>query len=1090
MAAGSYGQLEYPTTKAAINPFLHPKEISANREIVLIYDSQNNNDYFTNQKFYDVNTLSVQDLNTNIALDTDMPIYPGIQSYGNRHIGQATGDFDDDGKDDYVVATEGPNQSIEIRTYKAQAIAGNLTVVPQSPITLNASDTQLNSSSSSGESRAIGWIKLATGDMNGDGRDEIVVAFRNNSNGAFTTRYFAVENNILVAKGGYANGIIDVVGAGSNAFESFDIVLADLDFNGEAEMIWSTTEIVNGSRRPYVVVHDMDDAGSFYVAYAQEKVFIPTDVSSNTRMNVALSVGDYNNDLIAEIALCYGYQIANNNGSTPDTFIRMFRVGDDPTTPSPFGAYYLERLELLPTVFSMTKSVNALATLSIDSGDMDGNGSDDIVVATGTDIEAFFIDANFNFLSQGGVGTFSNAVDTEYDQYVAVADMNNDGRAEITNIRNWQFDNGSGGNPVQRFSIVVHRWDTVLDQFIELAANSNQMEAPGYTRGDQRQFILGIGDFDGDEISFGDFEQYFISNVQEPILILNAPPTHQDNIGPADWVDVNNQFNGTDGIECGPSIANYQSVQSSETTISTTYNSAWTLGAEVGAELDLVVASINASISTTYGESYSNTNGTTQTFTVTNNYNTCFDDAIYASVVNYQVFEYPIFAGDTLVTYLLSIHPLPQTFQWVQNRSEAANSYLPSHEPGNLLSYRRKPGAGSNLGSERRFGFLGYNAPQGNEQSWSITTGVNNETTAENSYSVDVSTSASASAFGVSFGVNGSYSLGQTSTRTMSVGSEVTVGASVSGSVVNSQSYSANAVLFWGDGGALTLDYEVDPSGSFYFNNYSQQDPALNMPWRLDVQRGLVVEDPTSLFQCKSISLSKDVQRGLVVEDPTSLFQCKSISLSKENPQPGDTVVVSLRIYNYSLVDVIDPVEVSFFMGNPLWNGVLQSDINGETVFTLNGGIPAQGFRTISMTWIAPEDNQLIGRLYAQLDPNETMNEIHEENNIGYLPLGIYYLNDDEVNINEINGNQILGLNCYPNPASDRVNLGFHLAQPDSFRLEVYDLQGRLAKAYPHTPLNAGFQERSIDVSELPKGMYVLKMTNDTYGVSTKLVID
>ncbi len=610
------------------------------------------------------------------------------------------------------------------------------------------------------------------------------------------------------------------------------------------------------------------------------------------------------------------------------------------------GPDYLEVLELLPTVFSTTKSVNGLATLDIDAGDMDGNGSDDLVLATGSDIEAFFIDNNFNFSSQGGVGTFTNAVDTEYDQYLVVADMNNDGRAEIVNVRNWQFDNGSGGNPIQRFSIVVHKWNTVQGQFEQLAASSNQLEADGYTSGDQRQFVIGVGDFDGDEISFGDFERYLITNVQEPILILNAPPTHQDNIGPADWVDVNSQFDGTSAIECGPSIANYEATQTSETIISTTYSSAWSLGAEVSAELDLVVASISASISSTYGESYSNSLSNTQTFTVTNTYNTCFDDAIYAATLNYEVFEYPIYAGDSLVTYLLSIHPLAPTFGWVQNRSNMANSYLPSHEAGNLLSYRPKPQVGSLLGQNRRFGFLGYNSPLGNEQSWSITTATNSETTAENSYTVDVETSASASAFGVTLGVNGSYSFGNTSTRSMSVGNEVTMGASVSGSVLNSQSYSANAVLFWGAGGALTLDYEVDPSGSFYFDNYSQQDPALNMPWRLDVQR------------------------GLIVEDPTTLFQCKSISLSKANPQPGDTLVVSLRIYNYSLVDVIDPVEVSFFMGNPLWNGVLQSDIDGETVFTLTGGIPAQGFRTISMTWIAPEDNQLIGRLYAQLDPN------------------------------------------------------------------------------------------------------------------------
>lgn len=1055
-------QIIYPTSEAAINPFLHPKEVAANREIVLIYDSNNENNYFTNHKFYDVNTLSIQDLNTNIALNTNMPIYNGIQNRGNRHIGQATGDFNNDGKDDYVVATEGNGQSIELRTYGAQAIAANLTVVPG---VSGANAGPLNNSSSSGESRAIGWMKLACGDFNGDGDDEFALCFRNHITSLLSIQFYDIENNAIVLKGEIADEQLDVIGTSSNAFESFDIISADLDYDGNFEVLLAATQNNGGSRQPFVKVYDVNAQNGNLIALPRDKRFIPTTQSPNSRMTVALATGDFNNDLVYEIALAYGFMVSNNSGSNPDTFIRMFRVGDDSATVTD-EEDFLETLELLPSVFSTTKSVNAMATLEIDAGDMDGNGSDDLVLATGTDIEAFFIDQNFNFSSQGGVGTFSNAVDTEYDQYLAVADMNLDGRAEIVNVRNWQFDNGSGGNPLQRFSIVVHRWNTTTGQFVQLAANDNQMEAPGYTSGDQRQFVIGIGDFDGDEIRFGNFTYRVIEDVQEPLLILNAPPTHQDNIGPADWIDVNGQFTGSTNIECGPSIASYETTQGSTVTVSSTYNTAWSVGASLGAEFDFVVASINASISSTYEQSSSVTNATTQTVTVNNTYNTCFDDAIYAATLQYEVYEYPIYAADTLVTYLISIRPLPLSFGWVQNRSNAANSYLPSHEPGNLLSYRRKPQVGSNLGVNNRFGFLSYNAPQGNEQSWSITTATNAETTAENSYNVGVETSASASAFGVTLGVTGTYDFGETSVRTMSVSDELSIGASVAGTVLNTNNYSANAVLFWGDGGALTLDYEVNPSGTFYMDNYSQHDPALNMPWRLDQQR------------------------GLIVEDPTALFQCKSISLSQKNPEPGDTVVVSVRIYNYSLVDVIDPVQVSFFMGNPLWDGVLQSDINGETLFTLNGGIPAQGFRTLSMTWIAPADNQLIGRLYAQIDPNNQLSETHEENNIGYLPLGIYYLNDNEVNVSEYTSNSIQGLMCYPNPAQERINIAFHNAMADEFMIEVYDMQGRLAKTYPFSQLPQGFQERSIDVSELPKGIYVLKLANENISATTKMVID
>ncbi len=1049
------GQLIYPTSQAAANPFLHPKDIMANREIVLIYDSSNDVNYSTNQKFYDVNTLNPLDINTTIALNTNMPVYPGLQSFGNRHIGQATGDFNNDNRDEYVVATEGASQTIVLRTYGAQAIAGNLTVVPQASGTALG---PLNNSSSPGQSRAVGWMKLSCGDFNGDGDDEIALLYRDNSTSLLTIKLLDVVGNSIVEIASVADEAYAVSGSGSSAFESFDLQAADLDFDGTFEVVLAAAQANNNTLQPYIKVYDVVDAGGFLTFAPRSKAFVATSQSISSKMSISLAMGDFNNDLIFEIALTYGFMIPNNSGNNPDTFIRMFRVGDNSATPLPENDW-LESIELMPAVFSTTKSVDNFSNLDMDAGDMNGDGRDDLVLATGTDIQAFFVDTNWNFLSQNGIGTFTNATDTDYDQFMTVADMNNDGRAEIVNIRNWIFE---GSNFTQRFSIVVHRWDTPTNQFVQLATNSNQMEVPYYTGGDQRQFILGVGDFDGDEISFGDYNYYVISEVQEPILILNAPPTHQDNIGPNDWVDVNGQFVDANAIECGPSQAFYNTEQQTNMAITATYSSDWSVGVEVGAELDLVVASINTSINTVYGQSATNSTEESETFVVSNSYTSCFDDGIYAAVLNYEVFEYPIYAGDTLVTYLISVHPTAPQFEWVQSRSSEANGYLPSHEPGNLLSYRKKPPVESNLGGNARFAYQSYNVPQGNQESWTISTQTTTQTTAETTNTVDIETSASASAFGLTLGVSGTYNQTNISTRSMGVSSSTTIGVAVSGTTPNSQLYDANAVLFWGPGGALTLDYEVDLTGNFYVQNYNQPDPALNMPWRLDQQR------------------------GLTVEDPTELFQCRSISLSKRNPAPGDTVVVSVRLYNYSLVNVVDPVSIEFYMGNPLWGGVQQSDINGQTEFTYTGGIPAQEYRTFSITWIAPLDNQLVGRLYASIDADT---EIHEENNIGYLPLGINYLNQTEVSVSELGGNKVQGFLCYPNPAKERCNLMMHVAKGEHFLLEVIDLQGRTVKAYPSSYLE-GFQERSIDVSDLSKGVYILKLYNENTMATTRMIVE
>ena len=80
-------QINYPLDSASVNPLEYPKEIAANREIALIWDEKDNsNNYKMRHKFFDVNQLDINDMNSAIALQTGNPTYTAApDNEGNRH---------------------------------------------------------------------------------------------------------------------------------------------------------------------------------------------------------------------------------------------------------------------------------------------------------------------------------------------------------------------------------------------------------------------------------------------------------------------------------------------------------------------------------------------------------------------------------------------------------------------------------------------------------------------------------------------------------------------------------------------------------------------------------------------------------------------------------------------------------------------------------------------------------------------------------------------------------------------------------------------------------------------------------------------
>ncbi len=84
----------------------------------------------------------------------------------------------------------------------------------------------------------------------------------------------------------------------------------------------------------------------------------------------------------------------------------------------------------------------------------------------------------------------------------------------------------------------------------------------------------------------------------------------------------------------------------------------------------------------------------------------------------------------------------------------------------------------------------------------------------------------------------------------------------------------------------------------------------------------------------------------------------------------------------------------------------------------------------------------------------------------------------------DILNNQI---SVFPNPASDLLTVSFEFSSPTSLTLTLIDVRGSVVKTIPlQTYFNSTFP---IEISDLPKGIYYLKMNNENLQVVKKLVI-
>jgi hypothetical protein len=85
-------------------------------------------------------------------------------------------------------------------------------------------------------------------------------------------------------------------------------------------------------------------------------------------------------------------------------------------------------------------------------------------------------------------------------------------------------------------------------------------------------------------------------------------------------------------------------------------------------------------------------------------------------------------------------------------------------------------------------------------------------------------------------------------------------------------------------------------------------------------------------------------------------------------------------------------------------------------------------------------------------------------------------------------GSEYQSLIIYPNPSSGMINLNLNGPLAEKMKIGIYNLLGSLVLLREGIPMGDR-QTLTLDLSSLPKGIYVLTLTGDNYSQTRKLII-
>lgn len=1044
----------FSQTQTPQDPFFGHHKLGSSDELSLVWHS-GSNIHLKHQAYRYAGTAGGYYLDsTTSATDTNTAIS------GQNRIDAVTGDFTGSGLDNLVIAEEGVNNSIRIIVPDIDKNSLNWT--SESILTLSGVlyPKPLNY-------KAIRF-RLIKGYFDDSQAAEFAIAYWNKDSTIQITIFKIDPSTLMPVE---LSTIADVY-MDPSSYDSglYDIAAGDFNGNGRDEIVLVTYSS-NGWKISAKIYDYVNNNGTYSIVPKVNKsdFFTSSDFFDpyHTVNEIDVAAGHFKSTtLTSQFVVDF---VLHRSGS--ETYDYLLPASVTPGLDT-INLNYNNLHEVRQTLGSSTIPIN------IKTGDITHNGNDEIVAYAAGSIYIFLVDDTLHI--SGGGANYVNIPDLSVHTDLVLADLNaspNDSvwTPEIAcmSATEWEPDNSPW---YSTFSIHVFEPMVDVNGNISSVPERTSMTVDSVvTNNTEYYWALTAGDFDGKSIRLGNPTYYHVTNIVQPLVILNAPPTHFDVFNDTSF-DVSNSYND----QTSDFYADYFTTKETDFEMETELHTGWSVGGKVEGtfvipELEIPV---KVKVEANYGHNFSKMNSSSESFTIKQSTRASNDDYIYAMIVDYDIWEYPVYAEGNLQGYTLVASPKLQQNAWFPSKSPEGDTYIPDHEVGNILSYKQitNPSDNSSLSQAIRWqtsDAVTLDVNSGAGYDWSLEKQTSNQSKTTNEVKFDASASLG---FDIpfkyipNFEIKGKYSHDSISTVTNTVtytqGLDVHLGPINSG-IPGGGYYTVTPYAYWARDGALVLNYAVNPGvanvnepETWWQQNYAHKsDPALILPWRLDNYKGY--------------NYSAD-----------KLQQTKEMVFNPDNPNPGDTVNIQVRIHNFSLIPTPQPIEAKFYVGDPANGGTLIQNMKGQTTFTTSDFIPARGSSIISFDWKIPNNTPDNPRIYVVLDPNNSFPEIHASNNIGWKVLNIQSGATAVQNENIAPKSFMLEQN-YPNPFNPSTTIEYTIPQSRFVSLKVFDILGREVKTLVNQQELPGTYKVRFNGNELASGVYFYRIEAGEF-VSTK----
>lgn len=598
-----------------------------------------------------------------------------------------------------------------------------------------------------------------------------------------------------------------------------------------------------------------------------------------------------------------------------------------------------------------------------------------------------------------------------------------------------------------------------------------------------------------------------VSELQYPLVILNAPPVHFDVFNGVSY-DLCDAFL-TEGTPTFSAVY-VTEIDGTKTTKFEVDNSigfssefkAYAMAGGSGFE-STVRANWNA------GKSYYKARSDSRHIEESKEVYT--EDYVLYSSLDYTYYRYPIYnESQELIGRIAVLNPESPDLKsaWGSGNSWEHPGYVFNHEPGNLFSYKPFRNSGdfcpvasgfqcyeytsvpvaSSGHSDFEFQFANI-TDEGDAYSFSggvgadlfTKVGVEGTATVELApFGLGGSVSTDFRA-GVSSELSTFYNHSSLTTHNTQLSSAFRIEGKIgklNEDYDNVARYKIIPYIYRSQCGALVLDYMVnfdENNMDWWEENYGENpDLAFILPWKYAEEKG-----------------SSNVT-------PSKKKKTTDIQFFPAVVSPGDTVCITARVHNYSLKTFDNELTVRYFIGDPLVDGVELTDIygsKGKSKYTsmvygaTEAGLDIDEY--LSFNWKVPDSITCSPRIYVQIDPDDDYIEIHENNNRGWNLLNILDCADcwyEEVAI-ESNKFEFSEMDIYPRPASEYSNISFTLQNNAQVQLDLYTLTGMRLMRVADESLPAGNHVLRHDTGALPEGLYLYRLSAEGEVRTARLLI-